>query len=104
LVSDVPNVSNANKQRIVKWSLWPISASLVCVAISTLANPGCGATGGRHGEILGAAVVTGLATAFTLWGPLRAWWALALSLVATAIVGGGLIIFGVLVWVHDCAN
>jgi hypothetical protein len=49
-------------------------------------------------------MVTGLATAFTLWRPLRAWQALALSAATTVTVGGGLVVLRVLVWVHDCAN
>ncbi len=103
-MSDDPNQSQTNGQRIVKWSLWPISASLLCLAILASAKAGCGATDGRDGAVLGAAMVTGLATAFTLWRPLRAWQALALSLVATVTVGGGLVVLGVLFWVHDCAN
>jgi hypothetical protein len=49
-------------------------------------------------------MVTGSATASTLWKPLRAWQALAISLVATVLVGGGLGILGTLFWIHDCAN
>jgi hypothetical protein len=66
LVSDDPNLSQANSQRIVKWSLWPISASLLYLAIFASAKAGCGATDGRDTAVLGAAMVTGLATAFTL--------------------------------------
>jgi hypothetical protein len=104
LVSDDPNLSHANSQHIVKWSLWLISASLLCLAILASARAGCGATDGRDAAVFGAAMVTGLATAFTLWRPLRAWQALALSAAATVTVGGGLVVLGVLVWVHDCAN
>ena len=104
LVSDDPTLSNANRQRIFKWMLWSISATLVCLAIVTSAQAGCGATDGRDGAVLGAAMVMGFAMAFTLWKLLRTWQALALSLVATAIVGGGLVLIGVLFWVHDCAN
>jgi hypothetical protein len=104
LVSDDPNLSQANGQRIVKWSLWAISASLLCLAILASAKAGCGATDGRDTAVLGAAMVTGLATAVTLWRPLRAWQALVLSLAMTVAVGGGLVVLGVLVWVHNCAN
>jgi hypothetical protein len=104
LVSDDPNLSKANGQRFVKWSLWPISAILLCVAIFASAKAGCGATGERDLAVLGAAMVTGSATASTLWKPLRAWQALAISLVATVLVGGGLGILGTLFWIHDCAN
>lgn len=104
LVSDDPNLSHANSQRIVKWSLWLISASLLCLAILASAKAGCGATDGRDAAVLGAAMVTGLATAFTLWRPLPAWQALSLFVAATLTVGGGLVVLGVLLWVHDCAN
>jgi hypothetical protein len=104
VVSDRSNLSQASRQRIVKWSLWPISGSLLCLAIIASSKAGCGATDGRDTAVLGAAIVTGLATAFTLWRPLRAWQALGLSLAATVTVGGGLVVLGVLFWVHDCAN
>lgn len=104
LVSDDPTLSNANRHRVVKWMLWPISAALVCFAIFTSAKAGCGATDGRDGAVLGAVIVTGFAAAFTFRKPLRAWQALVLPLVATVIVGGGLVLLGVLFWVRDCAN
>ena len=104
LVSHDPTSFKANRQRIVEWTLWPVLTTLVCLAIFASARAGCGATDGRDWAVLGAAMVTGLATALTLWRPLRTWQALALSLVATVIVGGGLIVLGLLFWVHDCAN
>lgn len=96
-----PTSSNANRQRIVTWTFWPTSVALVCLAIFVSANAGCGTTAGRDGAVIGAAIVTGLATALTLWRPLRTWQALALSLVAIMIVGGGLVVLGLLFWVHD---
>jgi hypothetical protein len=87
LVSDDSNLAHAGRQRIVKWSLWPSSAILFSVAIFASAKAGCGATGGRDLAVFGAAIVTGSATASTLWKALRAWQALAISLVATVIVG-----------------
>jgi hypothetical protein len=104
LVSDDPNPSHVDGQRIAKWLLWPISASLLSLAILASAKAGCGPTDERDTAVLGAAMVTGLATAFTLWRPLRAWRALAASLAATVAVAGGLVVLGVLLWVHDCAN
>lgn len=103
-VSDDSNLSQASRRRIVGWSLWPISAGLLCLALIASSKAGCGAADGRDTAVLGAAIVTGLATAFTLWRPLRGWQALALSLAATLTVGGGLVVVGVLLWVHDCAN
>jgi uncharacterized membrane protein len=104
LVFDDPNPSRAKRQRIVTWFLWVVSGSLVCLAIFASVKAGCGATVGRDTALLAAAMVTGLATAVALLRPMRAWQALVLSLAVAVAVGGGLVVLGELVWVHDCAN
>ena len=103
-VSDDSDLSQASWQRIVRWSLWLITASLVCLSLIPSSKVGCGSSDGRETAVLCASLVAGLATAFALWTLLRTWQALALALAATVTVGGGLFVLGVLFWVHDCAN
>jgi hypothetical protein len=106
VAADPDRSSQTNLRRGIEWALWPIAASLLCVAIFASAPAGCGngLTGGRDAAVLGAAIFTGLATAVTLWRSLRLRWALAISLAVSLAVVGFLVFLDLLFWIHHCAN